>query len=1020
MLSLSKLGQAFHACRRILILLALAASMAGGWAYLQAPSLNELRPELEALLKQELKLKNLQLGELSWYWVGSTWVYAEDVSFATEDEQVQVKDGRLDVQLSSWDILLGRITPLSINLRGGQLAVDIPETGTPGLLAMPLLRLDLENVKLAWRYGEESGAINNLNLHLDAARQQLSVRLPEANLMLDWDENLLPRNLTGRFQNTDWLPAAVRQYFQGRVGGEIHLEAIDTGQWRIRAELKSAARAALTDGKGNTLFRFDSIETKLTLRAAVGTAIPQEINFERLAWRDGDSKATVSGHWRDGKLRLDLDSGDLAMGTMWPWLTEFDDDAAWRTWVSSMHEGHAELKSGRIEMNWPLLGPETSHWEAAQYQLRANVSGADITLINGEPGLTNVGGSIKLNEKGLQAKVERARLPKNAGQAHGRLRVDDWSRIVLDIDGQGNVDIGRLKSWLDMKSLADMQWFDAPATGTFTLKWLPEEFEPSSGHVRLEPVKPWQASLYGHRIQMAGGRIEWDAARGLKTTGMRFESDLVAGEFNLEAEGKSPGALRITQLEASASGDFARLADFYEIPIDTPAGKLHARLSLDKGWRCTLDMKNAAWGHLLGTSKRKGEAYSIHLSGRNSPKAVQITDIQSKGDVLPLSGSGKANKEYLLLDLKHVKTHAFDGSLRIRVPFGPSPLELDIEADFMNRQALPKKLKPADMQKKPWAVRAKLDQLSWDGAQLYQVDIQLASSKQSVGLMRAARLDTAKLNLTDVVASFRLPKDGVVELREMSARLAEQRLLLTGILTSDPQGGLRWQGFANIQGNFGYMLKRLDASHKFRGGDVYALISGQGLLLPDQPWWHQLDGRLRLRVNDGRFLEGGAMTKLLAAASLADLPRLFIGQRKDLIGEGMHYHRLQLEATLQGKHAKVRQLAMRASALDMAGQGSLDLSDGYIDLTMVLRPLQNLDAALSAIPLLRDILGGDAHSLLRQVYHVHGPISAVKVEEVEPEEAGLAAPGPVEMLFTLPSRWFGSPKEPEPVEQPAR
>ena len=1007
MLSMSRLGHAFHACRRILILLALAACVAGGWAYLKAPSLNELRPELETLLKQELKLNNLHLGDLSWYWVGSTWIYAEDVSFATEDEQVQVQDGRLDVQLSSWDILLGRITPLSINLRGGQLSLQVPETGTPDLIDMPLLRLDLEDVRLAWKYGDESGAINNLHLHLDAPRRQLAIKLPNANLMLDWDEHLLPKNLSGQFQNIDWLPTKIRQYFRGTIGGRLQVVSSGEGQWRLQAKLKSESSASFTDGQGNTLFSFSEIETTLKLQTVKDTVIPQKIDIERLAWREGSSQIATTGQWQENALRLDLVSGALAMATMWPWLKDLDDDKAWHTWLSSMHEGHADLKSGRIEMDWPLQGPEASHWEAAQYQLRADVSGADITLVNGEPGLTDVSGSVELDEKGIRAEAKQAMLPKNAGQVHGVFKIEDWSSIVLDIDGQGDVDVGRLKSWLEMKPLAGLQWFAAPATGAFTLKWLPEEYEPHSGHISLEPAKTWQASLYGHQIQMTGGRIEWDAARGIKTTGVHFTGDLVAGEFSLEAGGKATDALQITRLEISASGDFAQLVDFYEIPIDAPTGKFNARLSLDKGWRCTLDMKGAAWGHLLGTAKRKGEAYSVHISGQDSPEAVLITAIQSKGAVLPLSGTGKATKELLLLDFRQVKTPAFDGSLRIHVPFGPSPLEVDIEADFMNRQALPKDMKPAEMQKKPWAVRAKLDQLDWDGARLYQVDVQLASSKQSIGLMRAGRLDTAMLKLTDAVASFRIPKDGVVELRELSAKLAEQKMLLTGTLTSDPNGGLRWRGFANINGDFGFMLKRLDASHKFRGGDMHALISGQGLLLPDQPWWHQLDGRMRLRVSDGRFLEGGFMTKLLAAASLADLPKLFIGQRKDLVGEGMHFDRLQLEASLSGKQAKVRQIAMRASALDTAGQGRLDLSDGFVDLTMVLRPLQNLDAVLGAIPILRDLIGGSAHSLLREVYHVYGPISTIKVENVEPEEAGLAAPGLIENLLTLPGKWFG-------------
>jgi hypothetical protein len=80
----------------------------------------------------------------------------------------------------------------------------------------------------------------------------------------------------------------------------------------------------------------------------------------------------------------------------------------------------------------------------------------------------------------------------------------------------------------------------------------------------------------------------------------------------------------------------------------------------------------------------------------------------------------------------------------------------------------------------------------------------------------------------------------------------------------------------------------------------------------------------------------------------------------------------------------------------------------HIDLTLVMRPLQNRDALLSRIPIVRDIFGGAAPSFIRRVYRMHGPIADAEVERILPEEAGLAAPGLVEMLLDLPERWFGN------------
>jgi len=104
-------------------------------------------------------------------------------------------------------------------------------------------------------------------------------------------------------------------------------------------------------------------------------------------------------------------------------------------------------------------------------------------------------------------------------------------------------------------------------------------------------------------------------------------------------------------------------------------------------------------------------------------------------------------------------------------------------------------------------------------------------------------------------------------------------------------------------------------------------------------------------------------------------------------------------------------VGMRSSAMDLAGHGSLDLATSHIDLIAVIHPLQNLDVLLGKIPLLRDVLGGASHSLVRKVYRLHGPFSNAVVEKIKPEEAGLASPGIIERLFTLPDIWFGEQKE---------
>jgi len=170
-----------------------------------------------------------------------------------------------------------------------------------------------------------------------------------------------------------------------------------------------------------------------------------------------------------------------------------------------------------------------------------------------------------------------------------------------------------------------------------------------------------------------------------------------------------------------------------------------------------------------------------------------------------------------------------------------------------------------------------------------------------------------------------------------------------------------------------------------------------------------------MRVDQGRVLEGGSMSTLLSAIDLSKLPALLIGQRKDLTGPGLLYQRLQMEAIIQNQHIHVRNIIMRSTAFDLIGHGNMDIDQATIDMYLIANPLQNIDALLAKIPLLRDILGGQSHSLMRKVYHMHGPFKDAKVEAVTPESAGLASPGIIENLFSLPGQWFGSNKaSPQP------
>jgi uncharacterized protein YhdP len=173
-----------------------------------------------------------------------------------------------------------------------------------------------------------------------------------------------------------------------------------------------------------------------------------------------------------------------------------------------------------------------------------------------------------------------------------------------------------------------------------------------------------------------------------------------------------------------------------------------------------------------------------------------------------------------------------------------------------------------------------------------------------------------------------------------------------------------------------------------------------------------MKGGFKLRVNDGRVMEGGTLTHLLAAISLVDLPKYLILDRGDVVGKGLLYDKMQIEGEFTNNKLNINQLAFLSSALDAGGKGEVDLATGNLDMILVARPWQNIESFIGAIPLLGRVLTGEDKSLLRKVYHIHGPASNATVDEITPEEAGLPKGGYLEDLFT-PSKWFEPRKKAE-------
>jgi len=1004
--------RALASCRRVLLLLLLIASASGAWAYWNAPDMGTIRPEIERFLEDRLALKEVRLGNLSWYWAGFLWLNSDQLDFSSKQEDVSFHNGGVAVRIPIWALLTGEIKPDRIRLNGGTLSLRVNGSGQTGL---PAEQIILEDVTLQWFYQQFHGTLPGLRLTLNGRDKNIDAVSTAFTLHAQLGEDSLPERIVLHCKHLNWLPQELRKQIQGNPDMNIAMQRKNKRSWQLK--LLAASEQTIT-------LLPESIYTHSLNRAEIEMSIKirdsEELTLERVDitkanWSLGDNSVTASGNWHAGLLSVRADSAYLAMPLIWSWLRPLGNEQ-WQNWLAQMQAGSASKINGELALAWqnPLkAAPASESWQAMQYKLAARIEGADIALGLSEDFLLQTTARVELNQHGLSAEVFDSSLPRGLGHSSGSLHIP-WQTLELHVQGQSQVDVASLLRWFGPSEITDWKWNQAKADSTFELIWDPSDPEPKEATATLRPINNWNVAIHDASLKLSGGTAHWDQQHGLSISDTKLKNEYLQGTLSLSTSSDETGNWKISSLDARGDSDLASLAAHFQLPLSDASGIIRTHLQFDKVWSGNINMKRAGWQQLLGSSKRVGEPYSIQYKGDieldHKFPTIHLSELQSRGNALLIrQGDVEINREAFKLVLKDLHTPSFSGSLNIDIPFDERPWQLKSQARYLNRNALPASLDhPDKLIDKSWIIDADIEKFEWNDARMDGVHINIASAKGSLGQFRARQVSASQLNITDVDARFSLPGQGAVDLRQLSAHVEKQVLTMSASLTPVEEGGMRWSGFAELEGDFGHLMQIGKLSKRFSGGDSRMLFSGRGIMLRNQPWWQDIDGRMRLRVDKGRVLEGGTLTTLLAAINLTELHKLLFGQREDLSGPGIMYERLQMEAIMQNQDIQIRNVVLRSSAFDLAGQGNMDINKAEIDLYLIAQPLQNLDALLGKIPLLRDILGGKSHSLMRKVYHMHGPFTDATVETVGAEEAGLASPGIIESLFSLPKAWFGS------------
>jgi len=144
-------------------------------------------------------------------------------------------------------------------------------------------------------------------------------------------------------------------------------------------------------------------------------------------------------------------------------------------------------------------------------------------------------------------------------------------------------------------------------------------------------------------------------------------------------------------------------------------------------------------------------------------------------------------------------------------------------------------------------------------------------------------------------------------------------------------------------------------------------VKGQG---EKETLFDSLQGNLELAAKDGRIYRAPLLLKIL---DFLDISHIFRGF-PDMRQKGLGYKFVKVKGELKHSLLEVKEGIMDSPSLDMAAEGSVDLRDKKLNMTVLVSPLKRTDYILRKIPIIGHILGGSVLSVPLQVTGgVHDP-----------------------------------------------
>jgi len=161
-------------------------------------------------------------------------------------------------------------------------------------------------------------------------------------------------------------------------------------------------------------------------------------------------------------------------------------------------------------------------------------------------------------------------------------------------------------------------------------------------------------------------------------------------------------------------------------------------------------------------------------------------------------------------------------------------------------------------------------------------------------------------------------------------------------------------------------------------------------------WPRSLGGRLEFAAKEGRIYRFGLLAKILAILNVTEIYR---GEIPDLTGEGFAYRSMKVSANIQAGKIVMQECAIDGASMGIACEGSIDIPQKKMNLTILVAPFKTADRIVEYIPLVSEILGG---KLISIPFRAKGDLEDPDVIPLPPKAVGSGVLGILERTLKLP------------------